>query len=83
MLGTAPRSPKTRGVANIDHKVMILEKYESWRTPICVDFNRVVEPELWNKHKENWQDVLALLNESQVLAKKIRKLIDNATQRAL
>lgn len=81
MLGPALLSPKTRGIANIDRKFMLLKKYESWRTPVWIDFDNVVEPELWNKHKENWQGVLALLNESQVLAKQIRKLIDDATQR--
>jgi len=81
MLGPAPRSPKTRGVENIDRKVMLLERYESWRKPILIDFDTVVEPELWKRHKENWQDVLDLLGKSQALAKQIRKLIEDATKR--
>ena len=81
MLGSAPRSPKTRGVANLDRKVMLLERYESWRNPVHIDFDTVVEPQLWKEHKENWQDVLALLTKSQTLAKEIRKLVEDATRR--
>jgi len=82
MLGPAPRSPKSRGIADIDHKVMLLDRYESWRPPIHIDFESVVEPQLWKRHNENWQDVLALLGKSQSLAKQIRKLIDDVTKRA-
>jgi 5-methylcytosine-specific restriction endonuclease McrA len=81
MLGSAPRSPKTRAVADLDRKVMLLERYESWRKPVHIDFDSVVEPQLWKEHKENWQDVLALLAKSQTLAKEIRKLVEDATGR--
>jgi len=82
MLGSAPRSPKTRGIEDVDRRVMLLERYESWRKPICIDFDSVVEPALWKKHKENWQDVLSLLGKSQSLAKQIRILIEEATKRS-
>src|SRR5260370_1593234 len=52
MLGSAPRSPKTRGVADLDRKVMLLARYESWRNPVHIDFDNVVEPQLWKEHKE-------------------------------
>ena len=81
MLGSALRSPKTRGVAELDRKVMLLEKYESWRIPVRIDFDKVVEPQLWKEHKENWQGVLTLLAKSQTLAKEIRKLVEDATGR--
>jgi hypothetical protein len=81
MLGSAAQSPKSRGIPNIDRKVMLLERYEAWRTPVRVDFDRVVAPELWQKHLQNCQDVLTLLANSQTLAKEIRKLINEGTKR--
>jgi hypothetical protein len=81
MLGSAPLSPRSRGVAELDRKVFLLEKYELWRTPVLIDFDSVVEPQLWKEHNENWQDVLDLLDKSQTLAKQIRQLIENATKR--
>ncbi|MDW5264188.1 MULTISPECIES: HNH endonuclease [Acidobacteriaceae] len=81
MLGPALLSPKTRGVADIDHKVMLLRKYESWRKPIRVDLDSVIVQPLLKEHQENLQKVLALLKESQVLANKIRELLNDATPR--
>jgi hypothetical protein len=82
MLGSAPRSPKSRGVVDIDRRVELLGRYESWRNPVQINFNDVVEDQLWKEHKENWQDVLDLLDKSQTLAKQIRKLIEDATERS-
>jgi 5-methylcytosine-specific restriction endonuclease McrA len=81
MLGPAPRSPKSRDVVDIDRRVVLLERYESWRNPVRVDFDRVIEPQLWKRHQDNWREVLALLGTSQALAKQIRILIENATKR--
>jgi 5-methylcytosine-specific restriction endonuclease McrA len=80
MLGSAPRSPKTRGVADLDRKVMLLGGMNLGGAPF-IDFDSVVEPQLWKEHKENWQDVLGLLAKSQTLAKEIRKLVEDATRR--
>lgn len=81
MLGPALQSPQSRGTVDIERRVALLEKYESWRTPVHVNFEKVVEPELWKRHNENWTDVLALLDKSQQLAKEIRRSIDLASRR--
>jgi hypothetical protein len=81
MLGPALQSPQSRGTVDIERRVALLEKYESWRTPVHVNFEKVVEPELWMRHNENWTDVLALLDKSQQLAKEIRRSIDLASRR--
>ena len=66
-------SPATRGITDIDARVARLEDYERWRQPRCIDFAAVVGPELWNRHRQNWRDVLSLLRKSQELAVEIRK----------
>lgn len=60
---------------------MLLRKYESWRKPIRVDLDSVIVQPLLKEHQENLQKVLALLKESQVLANKIRELLNDATPR--
>lgn len=65
-----------------DHKVILLDRYESLRKPVHIDFAIVVEPQLWKRHQENWQDVLDLLGKSQLVAKQIRKIIEEATRRS-
>lgn len=83
MVGSAERSPTSRGKLDVQRRVEILERYEKWRTPIWVDFDSVIEPYLWEQHKENLQGVLSLLEKSQQLATQLRKLIGEATQRVV
>ena len=63
-------------------KDRLLEKYEAWRSPVRVDFDRLLHPELWKRHNDNWSAVIALLEESQLLAREIRTVVDKATQRS-
>jgi hypothetical protein len=83
MIGPARLSPKSRNVIGIEDKVLRLERYEAWRKPVWVDFNSTVEPGLWAEHMKNCQDVLSLLGKSQILAKQIRKSIEEATARVV
>jgi len=75
MMGNAPQSPQTRCVPDLDVRISRLEAYEKWGNPRKVDFGKVVEPELWSRHLQNWEDVLNLLKKSQELANEIRRLM--------
>ena len=75
IMSDALLSPKTRGKDG-GERISRLRKYELWKTPIKFDFAAIVEPELWAKHKANWQRVLDLLTESQVIAKEIHVAIE-------
>ncbi|HYN82777.1 MAG TPA: HNH endonuclease [Gemmatimonadaceae bacterium] len=68
----APRSPKRRGIPNLADRIAHIEAYERWREPVPLDFASVIEPDIWAKHWENWERVLAEMRESQKLAAKIR-----------
>jgi hypothetical protein len=76
MLSRAPRSPRSRGVKDIDERIERLSRYEAWRKPTVVDFARVAGPELWQRHHENWMNVICLLRTSQQLAREIREVIE-------
>ena len=75
MLSDAPRSPRTRGVNDLNERIARLEKYEQWRAPLCIDFATVVEAEMWQRHRQNWSDVLRLLKQSQDLAREVRAVV--------
>jgi hypothetical protein len=76
---TARLSPATRGVSDLHVRIDRLEEYERWRQPTRIDFAAVVGAELWNRHRQNWRDVLALLRKSQELASEIREVVARAT----
>jgi hypothetical protein len=77
MESNARLSPKSRGIQDLSARIERLEKYESWRQPRKIDFAAVVGPEMWNRHRENWRNVLDLLKKSQELAGEIRAIIAN------
>lgn len=72
MQGNALLSPKTRGVPDLKGRIARLEAYERWRKPEQIDFAVVVGPEIWERHLQNWRDVLALLQKSQEVANEIK-----------
>jgi hypothetical protein len=80
MVGSAKLSPKARGVPHLDDRIARLEAYERWRAPRNIDFAAVVGPELWQRHRENWRDVLELLRKSQELANEIRAIVAKAVE---
>ena len=75
MNGSAPRSPARRNILDIAERIARLERYEAWRTPRKIDFAAVVGEELWQRHRQNWRDVLDLLKKSQELANELRAII--------
>jgi len=80
--GGARLSPATRGISGLEDRIARLDEYEKWRQPRCIDFASIVGPELWQRHRQNWRDVLALLRKSQELASEIRAIVAKATDRA-
>jgi len=77
MEGTARLSPKSRGVSDLSTRVERLKVYEAWREPRKIDFAKVVGSEMWQRHRQNWRNVLDLLKTSQELASEIRTMVAN------
>jgi hypothetical protein len=82
MLGSARKSPATRGVADLQEKVARLEQYEAWRRPTPFDFESAAGRELWARHWSNWERLYALMHECEVTAQEIRgKIASQLTPR--
>jgi HNH endonuclease len=75
MEGKAKRSPRTRGIADMERRIVRLEAYEAWRQPRKLDFAALAGPEMWQRHRQNWRSVLDLLRKSQELATEIRSIV--------
>lgn len=68
----AKRSPKARGVPNLNDKIARLERYERWREPRTVDFEALIGAVLYDKHWENWKELLHLMDKAQQHALTVR-----------
>jgi hypothetical protein len=75
MEGTAPQSPKTRGVSDLGTKISRLLAYEQWRPVEPLNFEEIVGAEVWQQHWQNWRRVLDEMRESQKLAAQMRTTI--------
>lgn len=71
MLSTAPLSPKTKAIPDIDVRMRRLEKYQSWGTPTILDFESIVGKEIWRQHWDNWNQVQEVMCKAQLTAEQI------------
>ncbi len=75
MLSSAPRSPRSRGVIDIEARISRLEAFEQWGDPTTVDFAALVGADLWTEHWANHTAILALMCHAEVTAEEIRQRI--------
>jgi hypothetical protein len=71
--GSARRSPKARGVSNLNEKISRLEQYEKWRAPQKIDFVALVGAVLYDQHWGNWKELLELMDKAQKVAVTVRE----------
>jgi len=75
MRSSAPRSPRVRGILDLEAKMMRLDAYEQWRQPKQLDFQSLVGEELWAEHWNNWRELLDRMRKSQASAEKLKAQI--------
>ncbi len=78
MVSDAPLSPKSKGVASLEERMRLLEEYEKWKEPTKMDFASIVGENTWEKHWNNWNQIIELMKESQATSEKINTLVASA-----
>lgn len=78
MRSSAPLSPTTRGIADIDARIARLQEYERRAAPTRVDFEAAVGAELWARHWEHHKRLLELMREADGDAQEIRVRVREA-----
>lgn len=76
MQSSAKLSPKTKGVQDLERRIRLLEKYESYKKARCFNFSEISE-ELWKAHQNNKKLLFNLMRNSQDNAEKIKIQIEN------
>lgn len=75
IISTAPRSPKTRNIPDLALRIERITAYENWKKPTVVDFESTVGKKRWEQHWKNWETILNIMENSQLLATEINTLI--------
>ena len=72
MFGDAPRSPKSRGIEDIGMRAERIAEYERLFPPVKIDFEEVVNRELWQTYWNAHRDLVERMRECEKLATKVR-----------
>lgn len=72
---SAPRSPKSRGIPDLEARIQRLAAFEKWRNVEPIDFEHMVGSDVWAQHWQNWRRILDEMKASQTLASQIRATI--------
>lgn len=75
LFSSAPRSPKSRGISDIETRASRLNDYERWGAPTRVDFRSIVGDDLWDEHWRNHEAIVRLMRDAEVVATAIRARI--------
>jgi len=81
MLGSATQCPARRGVQDVVERVRRLRDFADWRTPVRMNYEVLVTPERWSRHKENLETLLHGLEESESHAADLRSLAETEARR--
>lgn len=73
IVSDANKSPRTRGVIDIDARIHRLNSYMNWMPLTIIDFQAVVGNELWQKHWANCTSIHSQLIESQIISEQIKE----------
>ncbi|MFK9090712.1 HNH endonuclease [Bacillus salipaludis] len=75
IVSNAVLSPKTRGVADLEGKMIRLSVYEKWGNVEPIDFENIIEAEIWEEHWSNCDRLHKDMKKAQELAAVIKQKI--------
>lgn len=76
----ARRSPKTRGVNNLEQRIERLRLYEKTYPARIINIEEMVGQELWERYKQNYESLMELMRECQKTSDVIKQMVYKATK---
>lgn len=77
MMGPAALSPATRGIHDIQERIVRLEAFEKWEGVIRLDFEMIVGKEIWEQYWDACEKLHEHMRQSQLLSNQVKLLIQN------
>ncbi|WP_201467378.1 HNH endonuclease [Janibacter melonis] len=82
MFGAAVLSPRAREIPDLERRAERLTAYESWMPPTLLDFEALVDADLWTDHWRNYEQITTLMKEAEATATRIRDTVKQQYLRA-
>lgn len=71
MRGVARHSPSARKIADIEHRITRLERFETWAACTPVNIKELVSPSHWEQYYALQEDILSKMRDAQKIATEI------------
>lgn len=83
--GTSKKSPKGRGISDIDSKINIIKQYEDWCDTMrkVIDIKKIVGSKDWDIHWKNHDQIIELMKKMQKHSDKLKNKISNSMDKDL
>ncbi|MBS4753241.1 HNH endonuclease [Nocardioides sp. zg-ZUI104] len=78
MFSDAAKSPKSRGIADLDERAERLQAYEATYEPTKVDLAEAVGAEEWQAYWTRWKDLMLQLRAASNHAAYVKKLVEKS-----
>lgn len=74
MLGSAKRSPRSRGIQDLDQRIERLERFEAWSKPTRIQYEDIFGPARWEEYMSLLDSAVAHLLKAQKVALELRTI---------
>jgi hypothetical protein len=71
----ADSSPSKRGIKDLADRIRRLEAYERWRTPVKIEFDKIIDPNVWANYWGLWEEINADLSKCSEVAETLRATV--------
>ena len=77
MLGNAKKSPKTRGIIDLQERINTIEKYDNYFHKTIVNLEELAGEELWDKYNKSYNAIISKMESTQKILDEIKQKISN------
>lgn len=77
MLGDAKKSPKTRGIVDLQERINTIEKYDNYFHKTIVNLEELAGEELWDKYNKSYNAIISEMESTQKILDEIKQKISN------
>lgn len=77
MLSNSEKSPKTRGIPDLDNRIQIIEKYDNYFQKKIINLEEIAGKELWEKYQRTYDSIIFNMESAQKIMDEIKEKVSN------
>ncbi len=77
MLSNTEKSPKTRGIPDLDKRIRIIEKYDNFFQKKIINLEEIAGKDLWEKYQRAYDSIIFNMESAQKIMDEIKEKVSN------